>query len=333
VHTFEYKSVTPGADDEDIREFYAKLSLGEGARVSCNSTQPSPQCVRSSERYRWKPATRDRLGIERVDRGAFCDIMWARGVRRISFYGDSMTRSMVHSLWALLGFTGFLSPCPRDREEGCLQTVPCGNYPSVVVHQIRERDTGAVRDNVTNLVRSIELADITVMNFGAHYVPLLYNDSFSSAFQAYVEDMGTLATAVRKVLQQAPHKRIIFRSSPLGHAKCDQYKRLAPSTRESQDATARAWEDCEDCRGGWGWTLFPAYDRIARDILEPAGANFLDVSTLSNQRPDAHTAFRHGGGRLPPDCLHFSLPGVPDWWNALLLSAIQRCVPPRQDAQ
>jgi hypothetical protein len=51
----------------------------------------------------------------------------------------------------------------------------------------------------------------------------------------------------------------------------------------------------------------------------------LPAAAVTRLRPDAHTAVRHGGGKLPPDCLHLALPGVPDVWNALLLGAIDEC--------
>ena len=274
------------------------------------------------------PYGRESPAIEKVNASNFCNVMRRRGVRRISFYGDSMTRTMVHSLWSLLGFKEFGSLCPGEIEAGCSRTVQCGGAnSSVEVHQVREGDTGTVRSNMTNLAREIARADIMVLNFGAHYVPLAYeNESFTAPFREYVEDMGALAAIVSNELQaQGSRKQIVFRSSPQGHPLCDRLKGFIPSTAATMAASVRAWEKCEDCRGRHGWTLFPAYDRIARDMLEPVGVHFLDVSTLSNQRPDAHTAVRHGKGRLPPDCLHFSLPGVPDTWNALLLSALERC--------
>eukprot|EP00964_Phaeocystis_antarctica_P081225 scaffold50790_cov69-Phaeocystis_antarctica.AAC.3 len=47
---------------------------------------------------------------------------------------------------------------------------------------------------------------------------------------------------------------------------------------------------------------------------------------MSAGRPDGHTAMKHRMGSLPPDCLHYTIPGVPGWWNALLFGAIAECV-------
>ena len=45
----------------------------------------------------------------------------------------------------------------------------------------------------------------------------------------------------------------------------------------------------------------------------------LDVEPFSALRPDAHGA---SGRNHNKDCLHFQLPGVPDTWNHLLVSAV-----------
>ena len=66
----------------------------------------------------------------------------------------------------------------------------------------------------------------------------------------------------------------------------------------------------------------PLYDRAASDTLGALGARIFDVRPMTALRPDAHTQKRFGG---QPDCLHLALPGVPDWWSALLLFTIETC--------
>ena len=67
-------------------------------------------------------------------------------------------------------------------------------------------------------------------------------------------------------------------------------------------------------------------DQLAVELLSPScDLSVLDVTPMARLRPDAHTAVRHGGGRLPPDCLHWALPGLPDVWNAMLVGAIAEC--------
>ena len=76
---------------------------------------------------------------------------------------------------------------------------------------------------------------------------------------------------------------------------------------------------------GYSWDIYPEFDKVARALLTPLGVRFLDITQLSRLRPDAHSKVRYGGGLLPPDCSHLAVPGVPDWWNLLLLSRIAEC--------
>ena len=104
----------------------------------------------------------------------------------------------------------------------------------------------------------------------------------------------------------------------------------------------------------FGWEHFASMDQVARRLLRPFGARYalsspstsvplnflyssasltghryLDVTPMSALRPDAHSATftpaTRNGKNLPPDCLHWSLPRVPDTWNAVLLGALRDC--------
>ena len=107
-----------------------------------------------------------------------------------------------------------------------------------------------------------------------------------------------------------------------GRLHCEQYGALDGAMVAGGH---RHWAACTECGGSFNWPMFPGFDRVARDVLGTMGARFLDVSTMSAARPDGHTAMKHGMGALPPDCLHYTIPGVPDWWNALLFGAIAEC--------
>lgn len=47
----------------------------------------------------------------------------------------------------------------------------------------------------------------------------------------------------------------------------------------------------------------------------------LDITRLSQYRPDGHPSVYGVGGHISPDCTHWCLPGVPDTWNQLLYIA------------
>jgi len=169
---------------------------------------------------------------------------------------------------------------------------------------------------------------LTVFNLGAHY-PAAFNSSGQS-YVGLIEDMLAVRNVVR---HHQAGSRLVYRTTPMGHPGCAEFRAPAQPALGAEDrvyeSIARMWFGCKNCEGiafdKYGWQQFAGFDRAARDMLLPLGASILDVTTPSVLRPDAHTAFRHGGGRLPPDCLHWSLPGVPDVWNLMLVGALMRC--------
>ena len=189
---------------------------------------------------------------------------------------------------------------------------------------------------------------MTVVNFGAHYggeSAARRGQNGTSPFQVFVDDVLCLASELRKARLALPSSEasrniIVWRSTPMGHPncwsvgkgcrfgsqgrlRCERYD--APLNGAELEGGHRHWAACTECSGSFNWPLFPGFDRVARDVLSAIGARFLDVSTMSAERPDAHTAMKHGMGLLPPDCLHYTIPGVPDWWNALLFGALLEC--------
>lgn len=78
--------------------------------------------------------------------------------------------------------------------------------------------------------------------------------------------------------------------------------------------------------------MFAIAESVTRTMKVPV--YFLDITTLSEFRKDAHTSVysTHGGKLLSPDknsdpaahadCLHWCLPGLPDTWNELLYARI-----------
>ena len=93
VKAVTYRAVTGAADDDAI-------AGGWRATTSmCRSSLPSPQCFRSTERYWWKPREQSEMRVDFRDRfrGRFCAIMRQRRISRLTFLGDSITRSMAHS--------------------------------------------------------------------------------------------------------------------------------------------------------------------------------------------------------------------------------------------
>lgn len=352
--------------------------------ASCWLPWRSPSCFVSAERYEWRPDTPGtrlgirvpwlhRLRIPRVDRAAFCEATGRAGVRSIAFVGDSLMWQMLESLWLLVGLGGL----PRqDEADGKTARVPCAGNRSVsftMVHAsglLRDRASDGVYDLdgdaslLQHVVKAVARADLSVLNFGAHYSrrQLRARAITEEGSVVFEKDMRELAAAL--AAQVPASTRLVWRSTPPGHPHCletscvsgleygthtqdrglPSCKQLAlptadahqPHPRTSLGASPRTRPSLSDADAdadefdSFDWEHFASMDRQAWRLLRPLGARYLDVSPMSALRPDAHTATfdhasRKGGGSLPPDCLHWSLPGVPDVWNAMLLGALRDC--------
>ena len=170
-----------------------------------------------------------------------------------------------------------------------------------------------------------ELSDVLVVNWGVHYV-----DDATVAAQARV-----MLAVLESVWEGKPRHRVFWRASLSAHASCE---------KEAGDGDATADGTAQAPRAAPART--PAAPRAptapngsaaavstrwkAQEVLEqdrainwPAirlfGGSVLRVDALTLQRADGHRV--DGPGRWR-DCLHFCLPGVPDAWGQLLLTAL-----------
>lgn len=168
---------------------------------------------------------------------------------------------------------------------------------------------------------------ITVLNFGAHYSAAKNR----SGLPDYTADINRLGARLRRL--PSPHGLVVWRSTHHPHPGCE-LEPIPWRPENLRNRTANLWERCSSPRPpascpktDYNWELYSSYDRLARKALQPAGVRFLNVSYMSSLRPDAHSEYRFEHGKMPPDCSHFALPGVPDWWNAMLLWALAECEP------
>lgn len=299
------------------------------------------------------------MRADSLDRSTFCEITTRRNVSSVLLLGDSLTWGMGQSLLALLGVAAGATDHKAGFQKLARARVPCdergGLGATSVTVEVAAMPSpgicgGAGREEVARLAAKVVSSDVAVLNFGAHYSGEQagrrgQDGANASTFLAFVDDVLCLASALRGANRAASRSDafaniVVWRSTPMGHPGCwgvgkgchfGSQGRLhcewydAPRGGKELEAQHRRWAACTECRGSFNWPLFPGFDRVARDVLEPMGSRFLDVSAMSAPRPDAHTAMRHGMGKLPPDCLHYTVPGVPDWWNALLFGAVSEC--------
>ena len=68
----------------------------------------------------------------------------------------------------------------------------------------------------------------------------------------------------------------------------------------------------------YSWELVPEYNEYTRRAVQGTRIKLLDVFPMTILRPDGHRVERKH------DCLHYYLPGPPDFWNHLLLTLLDR---------
>ncbi|CAI5479421.1 unnamed protein product [Closterium sp. Yama58-4] len=130
---------------------------------------------------------------------------------------------------------------------------------------------------------------VLVLNRGAHYVE----------DEEFTEQLNRTLTRVREV---APDILIIYRSTPPGHAHCEN---ITAPLKEPQDPASLPFH----------WGEFGRQNKLAKQMVEAVGGVFMDVDPMTRLRGDGHM--------LPPnDCLHYCLPGPLDVWTQLLYNML-----------
>ncbi|XP_044461054.1 protein trichome birefringence-like 30 [Mangifera indica] len=80
---------------------------------------------------------------------------------------------------------------------------------------------------------------------------------------------------------------------------------------------------------GTDYKLFQIAANVTQSMKRPV--HFLNITTLSEYRKDAHTSLYGSSAKhrsdspdekINPDCLHWCLPGLPDTWNELIYAKI-----------
>mmetsp|Transcript_10982 Transcript_10982/g.20656 ORF Transcript_10982/g.20656 Transcript_10982/m.20656 type:complete len:535 (-) Transcript_10982:32-1636(-) len=185
---------------------------------------------------------------------------------------------------------------------------------------------------------------LVIFNIGAHY----HNTTW------YEQDMLKLLGLLKDVGH--PDDLYFFRTNVPGHVHCQptspqtfDWKR---GTREIPHRDLDEFRNSLEKKGGGGghdWEKFPMWNEISKDMIRqfnnvdkgverdglwmgqtaelssgtmlspsslPIVMHVLDVFDMTALRRDGHNA-------LKGDCLHYVLPGPPDWWNHLLYSYLR----------
>ena len=309
--------------------------------VECFSVDPPPSCFPSVIRYDWNVHF-GRI-LTHASRGAFCKTMHALDVLSVAFIGDSISYQMYQSLWTLLEMSTPLNPLVRNRAS----LVPCDGNRSISVSFVTGFQAPLEGSDVRNLAAKIAQSDLTVLNLNvAHYseasmhsLNKTANTTRNTPNRAFFEDIYAVALAIKQHVRGDYKRLILWRTTPSGHDKCLErtgtnctYSMMhKPKCSYVQPESQSAFDigsNVDFGRGDFNWNEFRSRDQYVRELFinsMPANFRYLDVTRMSEQRADSHTAIKHMQGKLGPDCLHNVLPGLPDYWNALLLHSLQAC--------
>ena len=118
--------------------------------------------------------------------------------------------------------------------------------------------------------------------------------------EQYQYDLDQFVETVQAL--DRPQDMIVFRTSVPGHENCKDHQQPLASSSDYHPTLYQ-----------WG-SIF-GYNQYTKQKLSNLGSSwlFLDVYPMTILRGDGH---KHPNR----DCLHYHLPGPPDWWNHLLYS-------------
>ena len=318
LQELRYRPIVAAMGDKDAMAYLKNNSL------MCRGAEPTLKCFSTAERYSWQPLL-PRLQAHNssmVVRDLFCATMHRLGITRISMVGDSLTWGMVQSLWSILAVRQKL---PRY-QMAASGSVECQHHRSVIFLV----NNGTFRLPTDRIVELAGSGTLTVINVGAHYV----RAKGSSGLSDFRDDLRTAASALAAMPSRG---LVVWRSMHVPHPGCEEEDDPWPPARSAvrmerlQARCVNSATPPPSCPAnatvdkGYGWDIYPEFDKVARAMLAPLGVRFLDIARLSLMRPDAHSKIRYSMGRAPPDCSHLAVPGVPDWWNLLLLSRVAEC--------
>ena len=286
------------------------MRIHDQKRKLNSSLQPWPEYVM----WQWYSLTGCRLPIATHDE--FCQALEALQLSRIFIVGDSMQWNMAQSLWKILSKQpGDPTKVHSKRNGKSIQSkVICGIGSNARHVQFRF----LLNNRLTNCTARSWEGPFEFFPWVREYVAdatptllLAHMGAHVHSIAAYEDAMASFMHSVA-LRNSSRLDRVIFRTATPGQANCDDHSR--PFARPI---------DFELREGGvanisFHWDLHPLFNSIAARAIARAASGdlrdriaLLDIYQMTTMRPDG----RRGGG----DCLHFFLPGVPDWWTHKLL--------------
>jgi hypothetical protein len=233
--------------------------------------------------------------------------------KTVLFVGDSLMRQQYNSLRFLLGYQVHdtsLQPECFTLSGGTRFCFLWSKYlvnAQEILKQSDILDTNALLLNETwfNILTN-EKIDYMIMSVGHHW------HKIDKHFEKY-------DATVRAVLQYLKNnfkgKAVYYRTSSSGHYGCDKPEK-SQILSQQQSYTRRI--------DRYRWQIPIQKEVIWHETASELGLSFFKVLNISNTnlRPDGHIEYKIRKN-IVEDCLHWCLPGIPDFWNLFLYNAIK----------
>ncbi|CAE8635651.1 unnamed protein product [Polarella glacialis] len=280
------------------------------------------QPYRENVMWEWVPKLKQ-CPLSRMTRATFCREMSRLQLSSLIMVGDSISLMAFQSLWRLLDLPGEpLEPGTPDNLRHARGSVPCPGTPNnpgtQEVRLLYVRNDHLTEMKVTRgpLCQDICFdwasswkaetgSTLLLVNMGAHQNTTAWFATDFDKFHRFI-----LEAAVSPKMG-GRKDRIIWRTTVPGHGTC--WLASGPSPDETQVRVSKM---------DYGWHLFSEYNAIVAKAFAQRAVRdkFVSVSVVNTYpmtlvRPDGHRGH---------DCLHYYLPGIPDWWNHLLASELSR---------
>jgi hypothetical protein len=212
--------------------------------------------------------------IAHVSRRRWCRIMQQRQIARFVIVGDSISWSMLLSLWKLLAIDAVI---PAHKPPTRLLRVNCGSG-SVEVLWVKSFDL-----NATIVADAVAGADLTLLNAGSWYSPANADmlrrarpasptvpgrpfaglsrrkdgrrlagrsdptPPSSTAWRLFAEDLLNVHDALRARGLPNDEHRLIWRTTPTGHPRCEQATGPLPSAGDALEALVNCRQCVDEC--------------------------------------------------------------------------------------
>lgn len=312
---------------------------------------PTPEIpYRSSTTFKWVENLFPTCEPQVMTLEGLCFALAEIDMDRIFIVGDSLTMNQAQSLWKLLGNED--NPTELGvRDPNWDRELECPNEDRTVYISFARNDQLIENDKPVDVAKDqhncfaycypwtqryldFEGSTLLIVNTGGHFQT---HHQFQYAFREFVKTVDSMNRL---------YDVMFFRTTTPGHTQCevmpdtpfDSYQEYSQSISDEyswdkfvgyNDYVTKMLDirEREDLRGLKGIEVSDGASGSLADMKEPKRIKMeiLDVYSMTVLRQDGHVSGETCDdcqSKNINDCLHYFLPGPPDWWNHVLYSHI-----------